>query len=148
MRKTLFILYVCLALVTMLAATFFSSQSGTESQRLSQGIVALLLELFHSEVSQETLDCINYFLRRGAHLTIYFCMGVGLTGAFCYQKKLPAWLLALVIGVTFAAIDEYHQLFSGGRSGKLGDVLLDSCGLVLGCLISCLGKFFVGKSRK
>lgn len=141
----MFVFSVCLAVAAALAAVFFSSQPGTQSQGLSRGIVAWFLDFFHLDVSQEIMGWINYFLRRGAHLFIYFCMGLGLTGAFSLQKRLPAWLPAMIFGVIFAATDEYHQLFAGGRSGKPGDVLLDSCGLALGCFISYFIKRLIEK---
>ena len=127
-----------LAAAAALAAMFFSGQPGTQSQGLSRGIVAWLFELFGEEPTPEVMGTVNYFLRRGAHLFLYFCMGLGLCGAFQWQKKAPAWLPAMALGVAFAATDEYHQLFSGGRTGKPTDVLLDACGLALGCGASYL----------
>lgn len=128
------LLSLALALGAALAAVVFSGQPGETSQGLSRGIVAWLFGLFGREPTPEVMETVNYFLRRGAHLFLYFCMGLGLCGAFQWQKKLPAWLPAMGAGVLFAATDEYHQLFAGGRTGKPGDVLLDSCGLLAGCL--------------
>lgn len=127
-----------LAVAAALAAVFFSGQPGTQSQGLSHGIVAWLFGLFGQEPTLEVMGTVNYFLRRGAHLFLYFCMGLGLCGAFQWQRKVPAWLPAMALGVAFAATDEYHQLFSGGRTGKPTDVLLDACGLALGCGASYL----------
>lgn len=127
-----------LAAAAALAAMFFSGQPGTRSQGLSRGIVAWLFGLFGEEPTPEVMGTVNYFLRRGAHLFLYFCMGLGLCGAFQWQKKAPAWLPAMALGIAFAATDEYHQLFSGGRTGKPTDVLLDTCGLALGCGASYL----------
>ena len=127
-----------LAAAAALAAMFFSGQPGTASQGLSRGIVAWLFGLFGEEPTPEVMGTVNYFLRRGAHLFLYFCIGLGLCGAFQWQNKVPAWLLAMALGVAFAATDEYHQLFSGGRTGKPTDVLLDACGLALGCGASYL----------
>lgn len=130
--------YLGLAAAAALAAMFFSGQPGTQSQGLSRGIVAWLFGLFGEEPTPEVMGTVNYFLRRGAHLFLYFCMGLGLCGAFQWQKKAPAWLPAMALGIAFAATDEYHQLFSGGRTGKPTDVLLDACGLALGCGASYL----------
>lgn len=127
-----------LAAAAAFAAVFFSGQPGTQSQGLSRGIVAWLFGLFGEEPTPEVMGTVNYFLRRGAHLFLYFCMGLGLCGAFQWQKKAPAWLPAMALGIAFAATDEYHQLFSGGRTGKPADVLLDACGLALGCGASYL----------
>ena len=79
--------YLGLAAAAALAAMFFSGQPGTQSQGLSRGIVAWLFGLFGQEPTPETLGVVNYFLRRGAHLFLYFCMGLGLCGAFQWQRK-------------------------------------------------------------
>lgn len=128
---------LCLAIAAGAAAAFFSGQPGTQSQGLSRGIVAWLFGLFGQEPTPETLGVVNYFLRRGAHLFLYFCMGLGLCGAFQWQKRVPAWLPALVLGAIFAATDEFHQLFTG-RTAMVKDVVLDSCCVALGCLVACL----------
>lgn len=140
MKKMYGALAGCLGLVAAaaFAAVFFSGQPGIQSQGLSRGIVAWLFSLFGEEPTPEVMGAVNYFLRRGAHLFLYFCMGLGLCGAFQWQRKVPAWLPAMALGMAFAATDEYHQLFSGGRTGKPTDVLLDACGLALGCGASYL----------
>ena len=112
--------------------------AGDPVPRVEPGIVAWLFGLFGEEPTPEVMGTVNYFLRRGAHLFLYFCIGLGLCGAFQWQKKVPAWLPAMALGVAFAVTDEYHQLFSGGRTGKPTDVLLDACGLALGCGASYL----------
>lgn len=136
---------LCLAIAAGAAAAFFSGQPGTQSQGLSRGIVAWLFGLFGQEPTPETLGVVNYFLRRGAHLFLYFCMGLGLCGALQWQRKVQAWLPAMALGVVFAATDEYHQLFSGGRTGKPTDVLLDACGLAIGCGASFLVRRFYNR---
>lgn len=140
MKKMYGALAGCLGLVAAaaFAAVFFSGQPGIQSQGLSRGIVAWLFSLFGEEPTPEVMGAVNYFLRRGAHLFLYFCMGLGLCGAFQWQRKVPAWLPAMALGMAFTATDEYHQLFSGGRTGKPTDVLLDACGLALGCGASYL----------
>ena len=127
---------LCLAIAAGAAAAFFSGQPGTQSQGLSRGIVAWLFGLFGQEPTPETLGVVNYFLRRGAHLFLYFCMGLGLCGAFQWQRKVPAWLPAMALGVAFAATDEYHQFLTGDRTATPKDVLLDACGVALGCILT------------
>lgn len=140
-----FAMSLLLALSAVVVAIYFSGQSGEESHALSRGIVAEILNLLGIEADDLLIGRINYFLRRGAHLTLYFCMGLGLTGVFCRQKRLPAWVPAMMLGVAFAATDEFHQLFSGGRSGRIQDVFLDACGLAVGSLVAwLLRKHWIG----
>lgn len=46
--------------------------------------------------------------------------------------------MSLIIGVTYAASDEMHQLFVPGRSGKLADILIDSLGIITGIIFFLL----------
>lgn len=119
-----------------LAAIFFSGEPGKASQGLSRGIATWLLDFIYPEFSEETLALLNYFLRRGAHLTIYFLLGFGLATTFQWQKRVPPVVASIVIGVLFAATDEFHQLFSSGRTGKASDVLLDACGIAAGSVVA------------
>ena len=133
MKTRWLILSLALVAVAAVAAVVFSSQPGETSHGVSRGIILWVLDWLHLEVSEETMGWINYFLRRGAHLTIYFCMGLGLALAFQWQKKVAPWIPAMALGVVFAAFDELHQFYTGNRTASPGDVLLDSVGLAAGC---------------
>lgn len=78
MKVRWLVLSLALVAVAALAAVVFSSQPGETSHGVSRGIILWVLDWLHLEVSEETMGWINYFLRRGAHLTIYFCMGLWL----------------------------------------------------------------------
>lgn len=133
MKTRWLVLSLALAAVAAVAAVVFSSQPGETSHGVSRGIILWILDWLHWEVSEEALGWINYFLRRGAHLTIYFCMSLGLALAFQWQKKMAPWIPAMVFGVVFAVSDELHQFYTGNRTASPGDVLLDSVGLAAGC---------------
>ena len=127
---------LCLAIAAG-AAVWFSSQGSVASNGLSKGILYQLMDFFGIEITDESMKLGNFLLRKAAHLTVYFCLGLGLCGAFHWQKRVPAWLPALVLGAIFATTDEFHQLFTG-RTAMVKDVLLDSCGVALGCLVASL----------
>ena len=65
-------------------------------------------------------------LRKGAHLTEYAILG----GLLLRALGRPG--LALVLGIAYAASDEFHQQFVRGRHGAPLDVLLDSIGVAIG----------------
>lgn len=98
MKTRWFVLSLALVAVAAVAAVAFSSQPGETSHGVSRGIILWVLDWLHLEVSEETMGWINYFLRRGAHLTIYFCMGLGLALAFQWQKKVAPWIPAMTLG--------------------------------------------------
>lgn len=45
-------------------------------------------------------------------------------------------ILALGIAATFAMLDEFHQTFVPARGGRLSDVGIDLCGVLLGLAIN------------
>lgn len=87
MKVRWLVLSLALVAVAAVAAVAFSSQPGETSHGVSRGIILWVLDGLHLEISEETMGWINYFLRRGAHLTIYFCMGLGLALAFQCRRR-------------------------------------------------------------
>jgi hypothetical protein len=65
-------------------------------------------------------------LRKGAHLSEFAVLGALLL------RALPREAPALIAGILYAASDELHQHFVGGRHASPLDVLLDSAGVALG----------------
>ena len=43
--------------------------------------------------------------------------------------------MTIVIGILYAASDEFHQSFSPGRTPKVTDVYIDTLGVILGILL-------------
>lgn len=117
---------------------FFSAQPVEESDSLSKGIGRKLLEWFPVLHEKVTLSELNHYLRKLAHFTIYFALGVCLTVAAGRQKKLPPVVVSILIGTVFAASDEIHQIFSDGRGPMVRDVVLDACGLAVGSALAAV----------
>jgi VanZ family protein len=68
-------------------------------------------------------------LRKGAHLTEY-----AILGALLY-RALQREALALATGIAYAATDELHQHFVGGRHASPVDVAIDAVGVSIGMLV-------------
>lgn len=117
---------------------FFSAQPVQDSDSLSKGIGRKLLEWFPVLHEKVTLSELNHYLRKLAHFTIYFALGVCLTVAAGRQKKLPPVVVSILIGTVFAASDEIHQIFSDGRGPMVQDVILDSCGVAAGSALAAV----------
>lgn len=90
---------------------------------------------------------IEFFIRKGAHFFFYL-----LIGTFFYMgliKRLKNKFLTIMIAwlstVGYAALDEFHEMITGGRTPLFQDVILDGVGAMVGIL--CLGIFF-GKKLK
>jgi VanZ family protein len=68
------------------------------------------------------------------HIPLFFglalCLLLSLTGGQWYRTVSYQlyWVIGLLAG-TYAAIDEWHQFFVGGRSASVSDFLLDCLGI-------------------
>jgi VanZ family protein len=67
-------------------------------------------------------------LRKGAHVTEYAVLGALLYRALGIEP------LALLLGIAYAATDEFHQHFVRGRHASPIDVRIDAVGVALGML--------------
>jgi VanZ family protein len=69
-----------------------------------------------------------------AHFFEYGVLGFLMTRSFYYHPRVSvsrrAVSLALVLGLVFASVDEFHQLFVPGRFASLWDLAADTLGLI------------------
>jgi VanZ family protein len=74
------------------------------------------------------------------HFGAYLLLGILLSRAFHYQKKVKVlkektfWLV-IVFGNFYGLSDELHQSFIPGRHTSLGDLVADSLGIIAGALL-------------
>ena len=108
----------------------FSSFAAADSDRQS-GLIVNALTLAFPEL--ENVDFLVNFIRKSAHFIEYAIFGFFTARAFKLSNKSP-WF-AVPFCALYAASDEYHQTFTPGRSGELGDIALDSLGATFGIFI-------------
>ena len=123
----------------------FSAQtgevSGDLSYKVSHELVKVKARLTDSQKSEEELDreahSIHPYVRKAAHMTEYFILAITVAFPFYVYGVRGIWLLLIagVICVSFAGLDEYHQGFVKGRGPSLKDVLIDSVGVGFGILV-------------
>lgn len=136
-------------LAVMVMIFCFSSQDGEHSGALSAQIAAFVLRvvcpgfdrLAPAEQAAVFERC-AHFVRKAAHFTEFALLGFFLLGHFkALSVKLslrrPA-LFSALIGILYAASDEFHQSFVGGRSPGILDVGIDSAGVLFGILVMAL----------
>ena len=115
----------------------FSTQAG--STRHTSRIIGPLLRWINPNVTDATINQVQYVIRKGAHMTEYAILAALLWRA----RRQPVrgdtrpwhWSeasLALGLAFAFAASDEFHQSFVPSREGRVGDVFIDSAGAALG----------------
>lgn len=95
---------------------------------------------------QEIIDACQHFVRKLAHFSIYTVLGILLSvnAVYHFKEKWFRILLPVSLGILYAVSDEIHQLYVPGRSGQISDVLLDSAGVLLGCILI----FFISTVHK
>lgn len=131
-------LYLTLVVIWMIVIFYFSSQEATQSQGLSNGVIAYLEKLFHLHIINANTPIeafVSFFVRKAAHMSEYAILGMLLYLCLYHSSLKQAILVAFCIAVLYAGSDEIHQLFVEGRSGQLFDVGVDSIGVMLGLCI-------------
>ena len=136
-----------LVLLAMLLIFLFSAQPGDSSDETSLSVGGLIGKIFISDFSAwmpeqqlEFAEQINHPVRKLAHATEYAALGVLMTvmfGAYGMQGR-RRFGISWACTVLYAGTDEFHQLFVPGRSGQLGDVVIDAFGALAGVLLCLL----------
>lgn len=132
------------AILIMYAIFTLSGQSGETSADLSYKVSYKIVEiknrLSHGYADEYQLayeaELIHPKVRKLAHMTEYFCLAIAVSFPFYVYslRGIPLMLVAGVICVGFAALDEYHQSFVAGRGPSPRDVMIDSIGIFFGIL--------------
>ena len=133
------------SIVWMVMIFCFSAQPSDDSGEVSGGVTETLVTtanfLFHWEMDQsaimERVDKWEGTVRKIAHATEFFLLTMGLflwldCRGWTIWKHL--WI-AGCIAVGYAVSDEFHQLFVPGRAGRIGDVGVDSIGVLVALLL-------------
>lgn len=120
-----------LPLVLWIAFIFLASTSGFSSENTS-GITLQLLVWLFPDISAERLVVLHGIIRKAAHFVEYFVLGVLAARAFStsfqnlIQRHWIGWSILLV--VSCALLDEYHQSFVPSRTGTIYDSFIDIVG--------------------
>ena len=133
------------AILMMYLIFSFSAQTGEVSGELSYKISYKIVETKNQVLSQgksyeellyET-NQIHYYVRKAAHMTEYFLLAIAVSFPLYVYRIRGFWLflIAGIICVGFAGLDEYHQSFVEARGPSVRDVGIDSCGAMIGILL-------------
>lgn len=142
-QNILRIIFILLLLATFATIFHFSSQIGEESDEVSKGLLAKLIDIFPytkdlSDVTKEKLiEYGNPIIRKLAHFSIYALVGVWIMSYMStFKTRLyKKWIVSMIVGVGYAIFDEYHQSFVSGRAPSIMDVWIDSLGVLAGILV-------------
>jgi VanZ family protein len=105
------------------------------------GLIFYLSSEGHSDSSGRSLPLADFLglpewlVRKSAHFVLYFILGVLTMNALIRSPTNSSRryiLLAALICILYAAIDEWHQSWNPERSAQLTDVILDSTASLFG----------------
>lgn len=134
--------YVAPLLVWMLLIFGLSTDAGS-AERTKPAVGGILHRLFPGLAHRLTpaqVERVDWNIRKSAHVTEYAILAILAYRAVCFGN--PTFrnrnvTLPFLIGVLYAASDEFHQSFYASRGAKAADVTFDTFGVTLGLLL-CL----------
>ena len=88
-------------------------------------------------------------LRKVAHASEYLVFALLIINALKQSNIKKTYIITIIICFLYACTDEYHQTFIDGRTGQFVDVLIDTSGSIIGCLLVILkNKIFKNVKQK
>ena len=144
--KVLRIVFFILMILTCITIFCFSNQNGEASKGVSGRVIRKVIDIFpgtknkSEEEKVEITEQLQLLVRKLAHFSIYTILGITSTGfinTFSIKNKSKIGI-AFLIGFIYAISDEIHQMFSFGRSARISDVCVDSCGVAFGIFLTFL----------
>ena len=123
---------------------FVGSTDLLAAQHTSRFVIPLLRWLLGDGFTLEKAAFFHHLIRKGGHLTEYAILCVLLWRALA---TVPAFrrsplvasarpgqhlALAVFLAAAYAASDEFHQSFIPTRTASASDVMIDTCGAVVG----------------
>lgn len=141
-KKAIIILSSAAVVLWMLLIFNFSSQVREESNELSKGVTEIVVKIVEKVVPDSDFDInkFNHIIRKNAHFFVYLVLGVLVLNAMRRSgvSRFKEIILTLLICILYAISDEIHQAYVPGRGPQVKDVLIDSCGSILGICIYCM----------
>ena len=134
------------AIVMMCLIFNFSGQDADTSSQLSYKVGVEVLTMTNEMLDRgwsqshisELSSTYQFYIRKLAHFSEYLLLAI--TVAFPLYvyglRGFPLVIIAGLICVGYAALDEYHQSFIAGRTPQRRDVIIDSSGAFVGIIIT------------
>lgn len=161
-----------LVILQILIIFSFSLQNAKQSTVLSKGITEKVKsrEKIEEQIAQEKnksgerlyksdyavemvakrqFSILETIIRKLAHAFLFFLLGmliILLVRAYKIDRKIAA-ILGILYSGTVAFVDETIQLFSEGRAGRIGDVMIDIGGAAIAAIIFIAGGLLYEKIK-
>lgn len=134
------IISIILVILCMGIIFFFSSKNSSISKSQSDGVSrTLVVSVFkltgkkaNEKEINKTVEKINLPVRKLAHFSIYFVLGLCVLNMFISFNVNKKIFFSIILCLFYAISDEIHQFFVSGRVFSVIDILIDSGGYLLG----------------
>lgn len=121
----------------------FGASSDMGASRNTSRFIGPIVRWLYPQITPSGLETVVFFVRKTAHVTEYAILSILIWRALTLGRPSSAgsavsWKIAALswaLAAGYAASDEIHQMFVPSRTGHWHDVVLDSCGALLGVLI-------------
>jgi VanZ family protein len=117
----------------------FSASADTQSTERTSRFLEPFLRWIKPDIAAETVGMVRLIVRKTAHAVEYGILAWLTWRAFRRpirgDRRPWSWPLAagvLLIGILYAATDEWHQSFVPNRTGAFADVCIDAAGSMIG----------------
>lgn len=144
------------AIVVMYCIYSFSGQSGATSAQLSYKVTHELVEIANDVTDRNLSETqinfytekYHFYVRKLAHFSEYMVLAISVAFPLYVYGMRGIWLMLFAgsFCIGFACLDEYHQSFVTGRTPTKRDVYIDSCGVVLGIILTRIVGFIGRKT--
>lgn len=144
------IISTILLIIWMVVIFLFSNETAALSQSRSDNISKATIDTISNITGKEyTREDKNnfilnsrYVIRKTAHFTLYFVLGIlSIITLKSYGVNQKLIIYSILLCLLYAISDEIHQLFRTGRTFKIIDILIDSCGSSIGIFLVYLIKY-------
>ena len=131
-KNFLVILLVFRLLVIFLFSNQTASKSQSTSDKVASDIVDAVETVTKNEIKKDKKENIientRFLVRKTAHFTLYFILGIIVYLLFTSYGVKKILFYSILFCFLYACSDEIHQLFLDGRTAKVLDICIDTCG--------------------
>ena len=132
--------------VVLAAAVIALESTETMGGNHTSGFLRPIFEALFGHFQDPNWDVLHHLIRKTGHFVGYGLVCLSFLRAwlltFARRAELSAWawrlqscVAAILSTAAIASLDEWHQTYLPNRTGLASDVLLDTCGATVLCLL-------------
>lgn len=137
-------------LIFWMAFIFFMSQQPGDLSSEYSNFVVKVFTLLGLNFDNYFGELATFIVRKGAHFTEYFILFILVYRVIIlYTNNKKAAIYSIIFVFLYACSDEFHQSFVPGRGPAFRDVMIDTSGGVVSCIVlGIINKLKKPKSKK